>query len=238
MTRAVIFDMYETLITHYQSPLYFGTQMAEDAGIPEDRFQALWRPSEHERTIGKLKLEEVLELILRKNHCYSEPLLKKIVAKRIAVKEECFRQLHSEIIPMLSTLKNMGLLVGLISNCFSEEADVIRRSDLFQYFDSIYLSYEQGIQKPEEEIFIRCMDGFSVKAEECIYVGDGGSEELETARKLGMKALQAAWYLQEGTTQPSKRKHDFIHLEHPLEVLNYVDTSCRADEIPLITDNF
>jgi putative hydrolase of the HAD superfamily len=56
-----------------------------------------------------------------------------------------------------------------------------------------------------------------------MYVGDGGSEELETARKLGMKAIQAAWYLQEGTTQPAKRKHDFFQIEKPLEVLNYLD---------------
>ncbi len=223
MIRAIIFDMYETLITHYQSPLYFGAQMAEDAGIPADRFQALWSPTEHKRSIGELTLEEVLEMILRENHCYSETLLKKMVEKRLAAKEECFRQLHSEIIAMLSTLKKSGILVGLISNCFSEEAYVIRRSELFPYFDAIYLSYEQGIAKPNIEIFNRCMDSLSVKPEECIYVGDGGSEELETASKLGMKALQAAWYLKEGTTQPSKRKHDFIQLETPLEVLGYVN---------------
>lgn len=223
MIRAVIFDMFETLITHYNCPLYFGTQMAEDAGIPEDKFQSLWHPTEHDQTVGKLTLEEVLEMILRENHCYSEALLKQIVRKRIAVKEECFRHLHSEIIPMLSTLKNRGFLVGLISNCFSEEAEVIRRSELLPYFDAIYLSYEQGIQKPDEEIFQRCMDGFSVKAEECIYVEDGGSNELETARKLGMKAVQAAWYLKEGTTQPSKRKHDFLQIEKPLDVVKLFD---------------
>jgi putative hydrolase of the HAD superfamily len=223
MTRAVIFDMFETLITHYHSPLYFGTQMAVDAGISANKFQVLWRQTEQERTIGKLTLEEALEMILRENQCYSEALLKKIVEKRITAKEECFRHLHTEIIPMLSALQIRGLLVGLISNCFSEEANVIRRSELFPCFDAMYLSYEHGIQKPDEEIFYRCMNGFSVKAEECIYVGDGGSNELETARKLGMKAVQAAWYLQEGTTQPSKRKPDFFQLEKPLEVLNLVD---------------
>lgn len=223
MTRAVIFDMFETLITHYQSPLYFGTQMAIDAGIPEDRFKALWHPTEYDRTIGKLTLEKSLEIILRENNCYSETLFKTIVGNRIAAKKECFKHLHTEIIPMLSTLKKRGFLIGLISNCFSEEADVIRSSELFPYFDAIYLSYEQGIQKPEVEIFQRCMDDLSVRAEECIYVGDGGSEELETARKLGMVALQAAWYLQEGTTQPSKRKHDFFQLEKPSEVMNFVD---------------
>jgi putative hydrolase of the HAD superfamily len=215
--------MFETLITHYNSPLYFGAQMAEDAGIPEDKFQSLWRPTEEERTIGKLSLEEVLERILRENHCYSETLQKKIADKRIAAKEACFRHLHSEIIPMLSALKNEGLLIGLISNCFSEEAYVIRRSELFPYFDAVYLSYEQGIQKPEEKIFKRCMNCLSVRAEECIYVGDGGSYELQTARKLGMKAVQAAWYLQEGTTQPAKRMHDFLQMERPLDVLKSLD---------------
>ena len=223
MIRAVIFDMFETLITHYRSPLYFGPQMAEDAGIPEDRFQSLWRPTEHDRTIGKLTLEEVVEKILRENGRYSDKILKKIVEKRIAVKEECFRHLHPEIIPMLSKLKDRGLLVGLISNCFSEEADVIRRSEIFPYFDAVYLSYEQGIQKPDEEIFQRCMDCLLTKAEECVYVGDGGSNELETARNLGMKAVQAAWYLQAGTTQPSRRMHDFSPMERPLDVLKYLD---------------
>jgi putative hydrolase of the HAD superfamily len=66
------------------------------------------------------------------------------------------------------------------------------------------------------------MDGFMVKAEECIYVGDGGSYELETARKLGMKAVQATWYLQDGTSQPTKRMPDFLHMEKPLDVLNLV----------------
>lgn len=223
MTRAVIFDMFETLITHYNSSLYFGAQMAEDAGIPEVKFQSLWRPTEQERTLGKLTFEEVLEIILRENHCHSETLLKKITEKRIAAKEECFKHLHSEIIPMLSTLKKEGLLIGLISNCFSEEAYVIRKSELFPYFNAVYLSNEQGIQKPEEEIFRRCINRLSVKAEECIYVGDGGSNELETARKLGMKAVQAAWYLQEGTTQPAKRKYDFIQLDKPIDVLKFVD---------------
>lgn len=223
MIRAIIFDMFETLITHYHSPLYFGSQMAEDAGIPEDKFQSLWRPTEHDRSVGKLTFEEVIEMILRENHCYSETLLKKIIEKRTNAKEECFRHLHSEIIPMLSTLKDMGILVGLISNCFSEEADVIRRSQLYPCFDAIYLSYEQGVEKPDVEIFKRCMEGFSVEPWECIYVGDGGSYELETARKLGMKAVQAAWYLQEGTTQPSGRKQGFIQIERPLDVFDLVD---------------
>ena len=59
--KAVIFDMYETLITLFDSPLYFGTQMASDAGVAEERFQEIWRAEEKNRTTGKITLEELLE---------------------------------------------------------------------------------------------------------------------------------------------------------------------------------
>lgn len=224
MLKAVIFDMYETLITHYRSPLYFGTQMAADAGITEDRFQKLWRPTEHDRTIGKLTLEKALEDILRENQCYSQELLNQIVQKRKAIKQECFKHLHPEIEPMLEELKKRGVRLGLISNCFSEEVEVIRNSELVTYFDAVFLSYEQGIQKPDEEIFQRCTACLSVRAEDCLYVGDGGSYELEAAVSLGMNVVQAVWYLQEGTTQPAKRKDDFAQAETPMEIIRYIDT--------------
>ena len=35
MIKAVIFDMYETLITQYSNPQYFGRHIAKDAGIEE-----------------------------------------------------------------------------------------------------------------------------------------------------------------------------------------------------------
>lgn len=223
MMRAVIFDMYETLITHYESPLYFGAEMAADAGIPKEKFFTLWRGLDYERTIGKLTLEELLERILRENDRYSEELLNLLVEKRVAAKEECFKHLHPEILPMFSQLKERGLLVGLVSNCYAEEGVVIRGSELFQFFDAVCLSYEQGIAKPDKEIFLRCMKELGVKPEECLYVGDGGSYELEAASGLGMKAMQATWYLQEGSTQPVGRKHEFMQLETPLEVLVYIE---------------
>lgn len=92
---------------------------------------------------------------------------------------------------MLEELKEKGILIGLISNCYSEESEVIRKSVLFPYFDAAFLSCEQGVKKPDEEIFYRCMRNLAVKAEECLYVGDGGSQELEAAGRLGMKAVQA-----------------------------------------------
>lgn len=222
MIQAVIFDMFETLITHYQAPLYFGAQIAQDAGIDEERFQALWRPTESDRSVGKLTLEDTLEMILRECGRSSKTLLQEIVAKRIATKEACFRHLHPEILPMLSALREQGYQVGLISNCYSEEAPIIRKSVLFPYFDAVCLSFEQGVQKPDEEIFYRCTKQLLAAPEACLYVGDGGSCELEAARALGMTAAQAVWYLRKDMTHPSQRKSDFPQLETPLQVLDYI----------------
>lgn len=222
VVKAVIFDMYETLITLFESPLYFGTQIAYDAGIEEEKFQEMWYAAEADRTIGKITLEEILEKILKINRCYSETKMDFIVNKRIKSKEEAFKHLHKDIIPMLETLKKKGIQIGLISNCFSEEALVIKKSVLYPYFDAICLSFDEGLQKPDPAIFKRCMERLNVQAESCLYVGDGGSNELEAAERIGMKAVQAVWYLKEGTSQPSKRKKEFKQIEAPLDILNII----------------
>lgn len=224
MIKAVIFDMYETLITHYRSPLYFGAEIAEDVGLPTEAFVKGWSGARQDRLMGKLTLEELLERIFKDNDCYSEELVNRVVSRRIEINEDCFKKLHSEIIPMLSTLKEKGILIGLISNCFPEEETVIRRSVLFPYFDSAIFSSSQGIVKPDKEIYKRCMNALSVNADECLYVGDGGSDELEGAGALGLKAVQAAWYLKEGTFQPAGRKPEFTPADRPLDVLKLVET--------------
>lgn len=66
------------------------------------------------------------------------------------------------------------------------------------------------------------MQKLSVRADECLYIGNGGSHELEAASALGMTALQAVWYLQEGTRSPMSRKPGFHQLEQPLAVLSYL----------------
>ncbi len=223
MIKAVIFDMFETLITHFQSPLYFGKQIAEDMDIPEAKLREIWDPTDYDRTIGKMTLEEVFEQILRASDKYNPELVEKLAKKRTNAKIACFNHLHEEILPMFEELKRRGYQIGLISNCYFEEAKVIRNSVLWQYFDVAYLSCEQGVAKPEEEIFYRCVAELGVNPEECLYVGDGGSCELETAEKLGMKAVQAVWYLQQGSKQPAWRKTEFLQAESPLEVLNYLE---------------
>jgi len=82
MIKAVIFDMFETLITHFESPLYMGKQIAKDIGIAEQKFREIWDTTDEARTLGKKTLEEVIEEALRVNNCYSDELFEQIISKR------------------------------------------------------------------------------------------------------------------------------------------------------------
>lgn len=223
MIKAIVFDMFETLVTHYNCPLYFGEHIAKDIGISNEEFQAIWRPASEKRTVGLLTLEDLLEDILRKHNCYSKALLDKIVAKRVATKKLCFENMDSEIVPMLEKLKESNIKLALISNCYSEEVDAIRGSILSRYFDKIYLSYEQGMQKPDPEIFMKCVRELNVSPEECLYVGDGGSDELVAASKLGMKAVQAGWYIIKRGLLEKERQNQFPLLKEPRETFLHLE---------------
>lgn len=219
MIKAVIFDMFETLVPHFESPLYMGKEIADDIGIPEQKFREVWDATDDDRTLGIKTLEEVIEKALRVNDCYSVELFEQIVGKRKASKIECFNHIHPQIIPMFMVLKGLNIKIGLITNCYFEERDVIKNSIFFDYFDVACMSCELGIKKPNVEIFQRCVSGLSVTPKECLYVGDGGSRELETAKSLGMHTIQAAWYLKDGVKQPTKRKAEFLQADSPLDII-------------------
>lgn len=222
MIKAVIFDMFETLVTHFESPVYMAKQISKDIGITERKFREIWDTTDDDRTLGKKTLEEVIEESLRVNDCYSVELFETIVSKRKMSKVECFKHIHPKIIPMLNYLKELNIKIGLITNCYFEERAVIKDSILFDYFDAVCMSCELGIKKPDVKIFQQCVEDLLVMPEECLYIGDGGSFELEAAQSFGMHAIQATWYFKDGVNQPAKRKLKFLHAESPMDVISEI----------------
>jgi len=222
--RAVIFDMYETLVTQLRSPLYYGTQIAQDLGLLPETFLPGWRSTEEARATGKLTFEEVMERLLREHGLYTSQRYRQVVEKRIAVQKDCFSHVHPQVLPLLRELRARDIRIGLITNCFSEEAKLIRESELFPYFDAPCLSWEMGIRKPDPDIFDACLEKLRVPAENCLYVGDGGSRELETARDMGMQAVQANWYRREDFEKyQSALRPEFPQVSEPMQLLKWME---------------
>lgn len=214
--------MYETLITLYNSELYKGKQIAADMGIPESKFREIWDKSDDDRTLGTRSFEDVITEILNANGIFEKELFEKIIKKRYSCTAEAFCHKDPDIIPMLRVLKEKGIKIGLITNCYFEERDAIKNCDMYDFFDALCMSCEIGIKKPDSRVYELCAEKLGVKIDECLYVGDGGSNELLAAKAVGMKPLQAVWYLRDGVDQPCGRMDEFNHAESPLDVLSFI----------------
>ncbi len=231
MIKAVIFDMFETLVTLFTGRTYFGEDLAADAGADLFTFRKEWHSIEKDRSTGKYTIEEGIELVLKKLGIYSGEKVKLCAAKRREALEDTFSAIPDETFRLLQGLKERGIKTGLITNTFSDERDIIRESRLFPYFDAALISYEQGICKPDLALYRKMTELLGVKPEECLYVGDGGSRELYAAREAGMHPVQCTWFHELAFEPhiPCDILNEFEHAEHQEDILKYTDTEKEKD---------
>ena len=224
MIKAVIFDMFETLVSIFSGDTYFSEHIAADLNIPIEDFRPVWRATDKARSSGQCTIAEVMKICLENLGCYSEESVQLIVDHRRENLEGVFARTPKETVELLEALKAINIKIGLISNCYSDEAQAIRDSVLYPFFDAPVLSYEQGVIKPDPEIFKRAIDMLGVSAEECLYVGDGGSNELYAARDAGMKVVQARYFahLAYEPHIPCGRLEEFDLAETQMDVLKYL----------------
>ena len=224
MIKAVIFDMFETLVTLFEGKTYCGEDIAADLGADPVLFRKAWHATEHDRSTGKYTIEEGLTIALKEIGFYSEENVALAAGKRREALSYTFAAIPEASIRLLQELHNRGVAVGLITNTFSDERDMIRACPLFPLFDEALISYEQGICKPDPELYQRMLQNLKVKAEECVYVGDGGSRELFAARKIGMTAVQCTWFRDRAFEPhiPCPIYEEFPQAGSREEILNYL----------------
>ena len=220
MVKAVIFDMFETLVSLFEGKAYFGEDMAADIAISYEEFRDPWHATENDRTLGKMTIEEGIGAALRVVGAYSEENVQLLASKRRASLDDTFSAIPKESDQLLQHLHDNGIKTGLISNCFSDEAEYIRKCRLYPLLDKALLSYEEGIGKPNPAIYLKIVEELDVHPEECLYVGDGGSNELFTAEEIGMKPIQALWYrpIMYEPHVPSPVYEEFLHAETQTDI--------------------
>ena len=192
MIKAVIFDMFETLVTLFEGKPYFAEDIAADVGLDSEVLRKEWRSTDDDKSLGKITVEEALEIVFKRLGVYSEENVRLAAGKRAAALENTFNHIPDETFQMLKGLKDRGIKIGLMSNAYSDERDYIKKSPIFDYIDVPLISYEQGVFKPSPEMYKRMIERLGVDASECLFVGDGGSRELYAARDAGMHPVQCS----------------------------------------------
>ncbi|MBP5490483.1 MAG: HAD-IA family hydrolase [Lachnospiraceae bacterium] len=220
--KALLFDLFETLITEWGHEKYTKRKMCADLGVDKEEFDVLWEEKEEERYLGEIDFEgSILYAGSKLGREISAETLAYVLNRRMSAKAACFEHIDPEVFRLLEELRSRGFRTAIVSNCSSEEVKVIRESELFRYFDEVVLSYEVHKKKPDRGIYEEAARRLGVDLADCIFVGDGGSNELQGAENAGMKAIQAKWYT---NRLPQKRETIGAYpvAEEPLEVLKLI----------------
>lgn len=216
--KAIIFDLFETLVTEWGHFKYTKRLMAKDLNVSYEIFNNEWEKLSEERYLGRLDFRNSLITVLKRIEApINDKILNKVIRKRSDAKAECFSNINFKVIRILQYLKSHNYKLGIISNCSSEEIEALKKSELYGYFDTVILSYDVGIKKPSTEIYQLCCDELEVLPNECLYLGDGGSCELKGALQAGMKAVQVTWFIKEYKTDYIN-KEGVDYIENPEKI--------------------
>jgi epoxide hydrolase-like predicted phosphatase len=182
--RAVFFDFGGVIQrTEYQTPRQ---HLAERFGMDYDDIDKLVFGGGPQGTAAKATLGEI-----------SESEHWRTVAGRLKIKEDELARVKSEffagdaidyeLVNFIRSLRGR-VHVGLISNAWDAMRPHLEREGLLDLFDTLIISAEVGVAKPEEGIYLLALEQAKVRAEEAVFVDDM-PENIEACQRIGMKGI-------------------------------------------------
>lgn len=112
--KAVIFDMFETLITEWGHEKYTKGRMCADLGVAPELFNPYWEEKEQDRYIGKINFaDSVLYACEKCGKEMNAETLALICDKREKTKSACFEYVDPDVYELLRELKAKDLKLAL-----------------------------------------------------------------------------------------------------------------------------
>jgi putative hydrolase of the HAD superfamily len=144
---------------------------------------------------------------------------------RIQRFKSALMRIPEENIRALQRLRAEGLRLGIISNADVMEVAAWAESPLAGLFDSEIFSCVVGSVKPEPDIFYKCLDQMRLAPRECLYVGDGGSDELTGAKRVGLSTVFISGIVMELWPErvSERRALSDHHIERIPQILEILD---------------
>lgn len=179
--RAVFFDFGGVIMrTEYQSPRQ---HLAERFGMDYDDIDKFVFASETARraSVGAISEDAHWAEVLKR--------LKRPATEIKPFKDEFFGGdvIDRSLVEYIRSLRGK-IHTGLISNAWSGLREYITTEKVIDVFDSVTISAELGVVKPEGRIYQHALDQARVKAEDALFVDDMNIN-LEGCEELGMTGI-------------------------------------------------
>ena len=177
MTHHYIFDLFGTLVVNAGQPTLAKTLFPE-ADYQELRLFLRRDFGSRDNCITKIEKRFNLTINPRRRKCVLQTIDQGIARATLFpyAKE------------VLSTLRDHSK-IGLLSNNDNLMESIIDKLHLRGYFDAITLSHQVGVLKPDDEIYLRCIDRLNVRINDVIMVGNDLEKDVKKPIRLGMMGL-------------------------------------------------
>ena len=233
--KVVIFDLFETLISEFDSGHPSHTEVAQTLQLPVKEFQQEYQNLRFARLTGQFSdYTAVLRYIVRKLGGKSaESTIKTLAEHRYSAWAVHLRRIEPEILDMLNEITTSGIRLGLISNTEGSSVLDWANSPLSGFFEVTVFSNVVGMVKPDPHIYQHACKNLGVAPSDCIFIGDGNSDELRGAAQVGMLPFCAAWFLHRhtdllGEDIVMRRAAGYPALYHPSELADQMRDLCTA----------
>jgi len=189
--KAILFDLDNTLMDRDWTFRQFAMQLIKECLIEMSE-------EEQERQIAYI-IESDADGYREKSGFFLELIERLPWARRPDLAEltgyyELHYMTHARVmnhaIQTLEQCRALGLRLGVITNGRSElQHGKIDRLGLRSFFDTIVVSGDIGIKKPDPRIYLTALERIGTVAEETIIVGDHPRNDIWGAAELGIRGV-------------------------------------------------
>lgn len=207
MYKNYIFDLYGTLVdintNEWKASLWKNMAMIYSLS------GAAYKPKELNRAYDKYLADEIASIPKEKYYTHPEPLIDNVFSRlysekgieynkeMIAYTARVFRaltikyiKLYDGVEELFQCIRDHGGRIYLLSNAqrsFTEPE--IRMLGLYDKFDDILISSDEGCAKPDKKFFECLLERHSLDPKECIMIGNDQTTDILGAYKAGIDSL-------------------------------------------------
>lgn len=208
---AVLFDLDDTLYDHRHAiTAALGEVCAAEPGLLHAGFDAMFRHYDaaleelHPQVVaGRISYEAARTERYRRLLVWAD--LPDTRAEELADMQLQSYLDNERLVPgtraLLNALRDRGLKLGIVSNSTRpEQTAKLQRLDIHQHFDTLVVSGDHGIAKPDARLFQIALSELSVAAGETVFVGDRWEIDVAGAQSA---ALRPVWFNRLGIPAPA-----------------------------------
>ena len=193
--KAVIFDLYGTLVSNGFASDNSLREMAGVLSAPAQEFANIWNAGFKKRMTGEYaSFQDCVEHVCRE---LKLPATRNQIEIAANIRFNFTRQEtlspQTLAVETISQLKTKVQKIGLLSNCSAETIIVWDETPFTGIFDITVFSCAVGLMKPDPRIYHIALEKLKVKPGECLYIADGMDGELKAAAAGGMTPVRISF---------------------------------------------